>query len=164
MSLNATLLIEVLSFLILLGLLVKFLYRPVLAILDKRARDIQQAQQKIEENISIAEQGRSEAQRILLESKGEALRIKETIGRDAEELRRKIIGQAKEEAARILEASRQDIRNETEKAKEKLEAAAIELSLQGAEKILGRKFTAADQRRLIKELTEGIDDRDRFSR
>ena len=159
MSLNATLIIEVVSFLILLGLLLKFLYRPVLNILDKRAEEIKEANRKIQENLCLAEKERERTQQLLAESKNQALKIKEKAGLDAEQLRQKIISQARDEAARTLRASQQEILNQAKKAKEELKAEAIDLSLKAAEKILRRKFASEDQKRLIKELTEGISER-----
>ena len=159
MNLNATLIIEVLSFLILLGLLIKFLYRPVLNVLDKRAEEIKEANQKIRENLDLAGKERERTRQILAESKSQALQIKEKAGLGAEQLRQKIISQARDEAARTLRASQQEIVNQTKKAKEELKAEAIDLSLKAAEKILRRKFASEDQKRLIKELTEGISER-----
>lgn len=159
MSLNATLIIEVLSFLVLLGLLIKFLYRPVLNVLDKRAAEIKEANQKIQENLDLAGKERERTRQILAESKNQALQIKEKAGLGAEQLRQKIISQARDEAARTLRASQQEIVNETKKAREELKAEAIDLSLKAAEKILRRKFASEDQKRLIKELTEGISER-----
>ncbi|MBU3933736.1 MAG: F0F1 ATP synthase subunit B [Candidatus Omnitrophica bacterium] len=159
MNLNATLIIEVLSFLILLGLLIRFLYRPVLNVLDKRAAEIKEANQKIQENLCLAEKERERTQQLLAESKNQALKIKEKAGLDAEQLRQKIISQARDEAARTLRASQQEILNQAKKAKEELKAEAIDLSLKAAEKILRRKFASEDQKRLIKELTEGISER-----
>ena len=159
MNLNATLIIEVLSFLILLGLLIKFLYRPVLNILDKRAEEIKEANQKIQENLDLAEKERERTRQILAESKNQALKIKEKAGLGAEHLRQKIISQTRDEAARTLRACQQEIVNQTKKAKEELKAEVIDLSLKAAEKILRRKFASEDQKRLIKELTEGISER-----
>lgn len=156
MNLNATLIIEVASFLVLLGLLVKFLYRPLLNILDKRAREVREITQKIQENLKLAEKERAEARRLLAESKEQALRIKERVSLDAERSRQQIIDQAKEESKRLLQAFEQEIASETKKAKEKLKDEAINLSLIIAEKILHRKFTSGDQKRLIEELTEEI--------
>lgn len=159
MNLNATLIIEVLSFLILLGLLIKFLYRPVLSILDKRAAEIKEANQEIQENLNLAGKERERTRQILAESKNQALQIKEKAGLDAEQLRQKIISQARDEAARTLRIFQQEIVNETKKTKEELKAEAIGLSLKAAEKILRRKFAPEDQKRLIKELTGGINGR-----
>lgn len=156
MNLNATLIIEVLSFLILLGLLIKFLYRPVLNILDKRARQIQEANKEIQENLASTEKERARAEQILAESRSEALKIKEQVNLDAELIRQKIINQAKDKAARVLRASQQEIVNETQKAKEKIKAEVIDLSLKTAEQILRRNISHKDQKRLIKELTKEI--------
>lgn len=156
MNLNATLIIEVLSFLILLGLLVKFLYRPVLGILDKRADEIRQKNRQIQESLSRAEDQRLKAEEILAESKNEALQIRERISLDAEKLRHKIINQAKEEADKVLSSCREEILRETQKLKEKIKDEAVDLSIKAAEQILRREFSPKDQRRLIEELTEDI--------
>ncbi len=157
MNLNATLVIEVLSFLILLGLLIKFLYRPVLNILDRRAEEIKEMNQKIQGSLASAEREHSRAEQLLAETKSEALKLREKAREDAELARQKTINQTKDEASRILRAGQQEIVNETKKAREKIKGEIVNLSLKVAEKILRREFTPKDQERLIKELTKGID-------
>ena len=55
MNLNATLIIQVISFLILVWLLVKILYRPFLSFLDKRSQKVHNMLQETRENQQRAE-------------------------------------------------------------------------------------------------------------
>lgn len=158
MNVNATLIIEVASFLILLVFLIKVLYRPVLDLLDKRAEEIKKSNQKIKADLVFAENERSRAEQILTESKHQALKIKEKMSLDAEEARQKIISQTKEEAKRMLNTSQQEISHEIKKAKEKIKDEIIDLSFREAEQILRRQFTPKDQEQLIKDLTEELTD------
>ncbi len=158
MNLNATLIIEVLSFLILLLVLIKFLYRPVLDMLDKRAAAIREASEEIQQGLNSAKSEQARAEQILVESRRRALRIKEKAGLDAELARRQALSQTKEEVARMLHSGRQEINQEVRKAREKIKGEIIDLSFKQAEQILRRKFSPEDQKQMLEELTKELTD------
>ena len=154
---------EVISFAILLLILWKYAFPPILETLELRER-------KIKESLEQAERHRTEAERKLQEyeaklsaaaKEADALlnQAKERAQRLQEENEQRLQTDAeriKEDAAREIEQARrkavQDIRNQT-----------TELALLVAEKIVERSLTDADHRRLADEALQAVSETHRKS-
>jgi F-type H+-transporting ATPase subunit b len=134
-----------LSFLILMVVLRKYAWKPILDAVEER-------DQKIAQALSDAEKARKEVgslagerERILAEVRDEKNRILA----DAAKTRDFIVSEAKakatEEASRIIESAREVIHNERNSAIIEVRNMAAKIALEVAEKVLGRHF--ADQGR-----------------
>ncbi|TLY14737.1 MAG: F0F1 ATP synthase subunit B [Nitrospirae bacterium] len=147
---------EVVSFGILLWLLYKFAFPPILKILEERER-------KIRESLEQAERHRSEAERKLQEYEAKL----NAASREAEA----VMAQAKERAQRLLEENEQrleadaerikaetarEIEHERRKAVQEIRAQATDLALLVAEKVVGRSLTDQDHRRLADEALRAV--------
>lgn len=154
MNLNFTLVLQVISFLILMVVLTRLFYRPLLNFLDSRAKSIR-------ENIEEAGRDRASAQKELERSRAElhrareeALKMKELSERETNEARRKTLLEAKEEADRMLVKAKEDFAREVQRARAELKKEVGDISILMAEKILAREIKKEDRKRLIEE---GID-------
>jgi len=147
---------EVVSFGILLWVLYKFAFPPILKILEERER-------KIRENLEQAERHRLEAERKLQEYEAKL----NAASRDAEA----VMAQAKERAQRLLEENEQrlmadaerikgdtarEIEHERRKAIQEIRAQTTDLVLLVAEKVVGRTLNNQDHRRLADEALEAV--------
>jgi len=147
---------EVVSFGILLWVLYKFAFPPILKILEERER-------KIRENLEQAERHRLEAERKLQEYEAKL----NAASRDAEA----VMAQAKERAQRLLEENEQrlmadaerikgdtarEIEHERRKAIQEIRAQTTDLVLLVAEKVVGRTLNDQDHRRLADEALEAV--------
>jgi len=147
---------EVLSFSILLWVLYKFAFPPILKILEERER-------KIRESLEQAERHRSEAERKLQEYEAKL----NAASREAEA----VMAQAKERAQRLLEENEQrleadaerikaetarEIEHERRKAVQEIRAQATDLALLVAEKVVGRSLNDQDHRRLADEALQAV--------
>jgi F-type H+-transporting ATPase subunit b len=103
MNFNATLIIQVVSFLILFALLVKFLYRPFLDFMDKRSNKVKKWLDEAYDNREQAEERIKESERHLKEAKDQILKLRKQAEIQADEHRQGILKDAKEEADRIAE-------------------------------------------------------------
>ncbi|WP_419700898.1 F0F1 ATP synthase subunit B [Mucilaginibacter sp. NFX135] len=128
------------SFLILLFLLGKFAWKPILGALNDRERFIEDSLSKAEaakdemarltnENESLLKQARAERDQIL----SEARKVKEQMIADAKEL-------AHKEGARMIELARVEINNQKSIAMADVKNQVATLSLQIAEKVLRKQF------------------------
>lgn len=156
MQLNATLVFEIISFLILLAILTKYVYKPFLNLMDERSS-------RIKDNLNEAERKRMESEKNYLkmcqdvsEAKREALFLKEEVKRQSEELKEKILKEAEEKAEAILVQSRQDIVCEIEHSKAELKSLVARTSVAIASKILEREIKEDDQEALIQEGMENL--------
>jgi F-type H+-transporting ATPase subunit b len=141
----------IVTFLVLLGLLGKFAWRPLLEALDTRQNairksldDAQQARQELErlnaESAQIIARSRQEADAIITQSRADGDRLRE-------EIRQK----ARAEADLIVKNAERQIQLETSRAIEQIRHEAVDLSVMIASKIIQRNLTKEDNERLIDE-------------
>jgi len=149
MNINFTLVLQIISFLILLGSLGKFLYGPLMKYLEERAQkanDILDSARQAEEK---AKQYAEETRLALDASKHEALKLKSETKRLADKEKLDTIGQAREEAHRLIEEAKKQIKKEEQDATKRVKVRIGELSLEIASKMLGREIKKKDHERLI---------------
>ena len=106
---------QIVNFLILLGILYKFLYKPVLAMFEKRASVIEKSladAKKIEENLTAAETARDAK---ILEARNEAKKIIEKAHHSAESQVREMMEKSRAAAAAVVKSSREQIAEEQAK-------------------------------------------------
>jgi F-type H+-transporting ATPase subunit b len=158
MKVDLTLLLELISFGILLFLLHKFVWSHVVKLLDQRRQHVAKSLKEADVLKQQAEEDRKEAQAHLLETKKKALQIKEEAFLYSEKVKEKKTKQAEEEAVRIQKKARQEMAGLIARAKESLKKYSSDLSFQIAEKIIGAEVDKKRHAKLIekslKELNE----------
>lgn len=155
---NFTIVLQWINFAILLFLLTKFLYKPLIKLLDDR-RD------KVKSTIDSAARTKEEADEIFRERRTqldqvdrEAKEIKLQAAKDGLKEREKIVDRAKEDATRIVERARDDILLQEKKARQRLREEAVDLSISVAEKLLEKEIDQADQRRFVGRAIEEMEE------
>jgi len=145
------------TFLVLLTLLTKFAWKPLLQALDSRQEAIrksldgaQQARQEMErlkqEAASIIRQGRIEAESIISQSRS-----------DAERLRGEMRQKAKADSDAIVKNAERQIQLETTRAVQQIRHEAIDLSVMIASKIIQRNLSKEDNEKLIDEALKQVE-------
>ena len=152
MSITGTLIVQMVVFLILVGFTMKYIWPPITAALDERAKkiaeglsaadkakaDLAVANQRVEQQLSAA---RDDASKRLA---------------DAERLGQQMIEEAKsrasEEGAKIIAAAKAEAEQESVKAREALREQVAGLAVKGAEAILRREVTAGVHAELLGRL------------
>jgi F-type H+-transporting ATPase subunit b len=149
----------IVTFLVLLALLAKFAWGPLLAALETRQNairksldDAQQAKQELErlnaEAAHIINRGRIEAEAIIAQSRS-----------DGDRLREEIRAKARTEADHIVKNAERQIQLETSRALEQIRKEAVDLSVLIASKIIQRNLTREDNERLIDEALKQVEGR-----
>jgi F-type H+-transporting ATPase subunit b len=151
MNLNFTLIIEIVSFLILFFLLSRFLYKPVIEILDKRAQASRQALEQVQRSQKAAQALLENAKEELKNAKEQAVEILHRARLQADEDRKKILDEAKRQSQALLHSSRQQLSREVALAKAELVKELSHYSVTIAEKIIGREIKEQDHVRFIEE-------------
>jgi F-type H+-transporting ATPase subunit b len=147
----------ILTFLILVALLARFAWRPLLEALERRQatiaqslEDAQRARQELErlqrESTQIMAQARAEAESMLARSRS-----------DAEALREELKQKARTEAAAIVKNAERQIQFETARAVQQIRHEAVDLSVAIASKILRRQVTREDNEALIQEALKQVE-------
>ena len=147
----------VITFLVLLGLLAKFAWKPLLRALDSRQEtirksldDAQKAKEELErlqtQSAQMLRQARLDADAIISKTYTEAEKL-------GEELRQK----AREESEGIIKNAQRQIQNETGRALQEIRREAVDLSVTIASKLLERHVSKEDNARLIDETLKQIE-------
>ena len=152
MSINSTLIAQMIVFLILVWFTMKFVWPPIMAALDERAK-------KIADGLSAADKARSELavanqrveQQLSAARDDAAKRLA-----DAERLGQQMVEEAKsrasEEGAKIIAAAKAEAEQEAAKAREVLREQVAGLAVKGAEAILRREVNAGVHAELLGRL------------
>ena len=149
----------IVTFLVLLALLAKFAWRPLLEALESRQESIRKslddahkAKQELErlqqESAQIIRQARVEADAIITRSRSDAERLRE-------EMRQK----ARAEADAIVKNAERQIQLETTRALQQIRTEAVDLSVMIASKIIQRNLSKEDNERLIDEALRQVHSR-----
>jgi F-type H+-transporting ATPase subunit b len=147
----------ILTFLVLLALLAKFAWKPLLEALEKRQQTIESAVENARAAAAELDRVRSETAGLLSEARREADGVITRARADAERFREETRQQAAREAAGIVSNAERQIERETTKAIARIKEEAVDLSLDVASKILGRVVSKDDHERLVNEVVRQID-------
>lgn len=141
----------IVTFVLLLGILWKFAWNPILGALDAREKAIQDTIDDAERLHAEAGAMLEEHRKRLAEARQEANRIFDEARQAGEQMKQDMLEKSREEGAQIVARAERQIQLETEEAIGKIRAQAADLALKAAEKVLERSLTNADQRRLADE-------------
>ena len=149
----------IVTFLVLLALLAKFAWKPLLQALENREETIrksldaaQQARQELErlnqESAQMIAKARQEADTIVARSRTDAERLKEDMRQEA-----------RVESATIVKNAERQIQLETGRAIEQIRHEAVDLSIAIASKVIGRNLSKDDNERLIEDALKQVEAR-----
>jgi F-type H+-transporting ATPase subunit b len=138
-------------FLVLLGLLAKFAWRPLLEALEKRQESIRRSLDDAAKAKQELERLQVESQRILAEARSEAESIVARTREDANRLRDEMRQRAQQEAANIVKNAEKQIELETARAVQQIRHEAVDLSVAIASRLLQRNVSKEDNERLIED-------------
>src|SRR5258705_10253786 len=141
----------ILTFLILLGLLAKFAWRPLLEALEKRAQSIRQALDDARQAKVELERLHGESAKLLAQARVEASDIIARSRTDAERFREELKEKARAEATGLMRNAERQIEMETTRALQQIRQEAIDISIDIASKLLQRNVSKEDNERLIEE-------------
>ena len=152
-----SLLIYLVNFLLVLGLLFAFAYKPILRLMDQRA-------DRIRESLEASERAREEAassqqavEDQLVEARREGQRIIDQAREAAERFRAEEMERAREQAETFVSRAQADIQRERDEALERLRAQFSDLAVLAAERVINSSLDEAQHRQLIEEvLQEGM--------
>ncbi|MCX6733401.1 MAG: F0F1 ATP synthase subunit B [Candidatus Peregrinibacteria bacterium] len=145
---------QLVNFLLLLFILKKFVYGPVLEKLEQRRNMIAKSvsdSKAADETLKDIEKARSE---MIEKTKSQSLAMIEAAAASAEEAKNSITESARREAQAIFEQSKLQIAREKEKMLKEASEELGRLVVKAAEKIIEREFTPEDQKRLAMQATE----------
>jgi F-type H+-transporting ATPase subunit b len=151
----------ILTFLVLLTLLAKFAWRPLLQALEERQAQIRKSLDDAQQARLELERVQHESSQIVARARADADAILSQSRSDAERLRQELREHARGEAATIVRNAEKQIELQTLQALRQIRTEAVDLSLLIAEKLIGRHLSKDDNERLIADTIEQFDARRR---
>jgi F-type H+-transporting ATPase subunit b len=142
---------RVMNFVVLAGVLVFILRKPVSQALNSRIKDIQEQLESLEAQRAAAEKQLAQYNEKLSQIESEAAKIVDAYIKQGNAAKAKILKEAEQTAEKLRAQARRNIEHEFDKAKQKLQQEVVESSLQMAEESLKKEITAQDQDKLIDE-------------
>lgn len=142
-------LFAIINFVVLVTLLKKFLYKPVLNMLDRRRQTIDQALDQAAQARQLAAGTEEQLQARQQEAREEAAAILAEARAQAEAERQRLLDQAREEAERLSREEAERRALEQAQAEQELQKQAAALTLAAAERLLGQNLTEGQQRQLL---------------
>ena len=150
--------LQVLAFVVLVIILKKFIYPPILAMLDRHDQAIEDslkaakvAQDKVEESDLAVQQK-------LAEANAQAEEIVAAARQESLDLVREAQVEAERKAENIAKASRAELDNEIAAARQALRAETLDLVALATEKMIGEKMQEGDEKvvkAIIRDTTNG---------
>lgn len=146
----------IITFLILVVVLKKVAWKPIIEALDKREESIRTA-------LEDAQRAREEAERLMEESRRNLARAEEEVqkiiyeGREtAERIRAEILEKARKEADTMIERAKEEIERHREQAMLQLRAQVADLAIQIASKLISETLTDQKHKKLVEKYLQEI--------
>lgn len=150
------LIFSIINFFVLVFILKKFLYKPVLRILDARKEEIQNEYRQAEEVHNEALRLKDEYTEELAKARIEAKEIISQASMVGEENKAQLLLEAREFADILTKKAQEEAELEKEKAKTELRDMVVALAVKAAEKILGKTIQDDDLIRLAQDFINGL--------
>lgn len=158
-ELNRSLVVQLVNFLILLAVLYRFVYKPLLATLEARTGAIKQQLAEAQAAREAAQRQLGEFEAKLTAAQAEAQAVRDRALREAAELRDRLNAEARQEATRLVETARAEIDQSVRRARTELRAEVVSLAVAIAERLIRKSVQAEDQERLIQDALARLDRR-----
>jgi F-type H+-transporting ATPase subunit b len=156
MEINATLIGQLITFAILVGFTMKYVWPPIIKAINEREKKIAVGLELTERSKRELEMAEHKALNIIREAKQEALRVVEHAHKRSAQLVEESKQIAREEGQHILRQAQEEIVREANQTKEVLRKQLAVLAVAGAEKIIKQHIDLASQTALLNEFMAEI--------
>jgi F-type H+-transporting ATPase subunit b len=155
-DLNATLLGQMLAFGLFAWFCVKFVWPPLLDMIEERQKEIADGLAAADKGNRALEEAEVEKQTILDAARGQAREIIDQANTRGGSIVDEARADAGSEKTRILESAQAEVEQEANRAREELRGQVSAIAISGAEKILQREINGASHKDLLDKLAAEI--------
>ncbi|WP_094603942.1 ATP synthase subunit b, sodium ion specific [Sporomusa silvacetica DSM 10669] len=156
-DLNATLIAQIINFLILVAILTKVAYKPLMQALADRQAKIADSLETAEQEKQAAEKLKQEYLAQLAEARTQAQAIVEKAAKLAEQTKEEILKEAREESIRLVKATQEEIAREREHAIAELKGEVVTLAVAAASKIIAQNMDEQANARIVDDFINKLD-------
>jgi F-type H+-transporting ATPase subunit b len=150
-SLDKSLIVQLVNFVVLLVILTKLLYRPFLAKMAERAEAIRKSLEEAQAARAEAARQQEDTEARLRTAHAEAAAIRAQALQEAAEEQRRLVNAARAEAQRLVASARAELDADTRRARAELRREVGDLATAVAEKLIRKSLRDEDHRRIVAE-------------
>jgi len=148
-SLDKSLIIQMLNFLILLAILHRLLYKPLLAKMQERGVAIKTSLEAAEAARAEAARQQEESAERIRAAYAEAQSIRAAALKEAAEEQRNLVESARREAQLLVESARAQTEADIRRAREELRREVTDIAIAVAEKLVRKSLRDEEHRRIV---------------
>src|SRR5258705_9695879 len=156
-TLDRSIVIQGINFPLLLLILGKLLYKPLLAKMEERTQAIRKSLEEAQAARAEAQREREEHAAKLQAAYAEAQAIRATALKEAAEEQRRLVEGARAEAGRLVESARNEMAQGVTRARQALRQEVGDLALSAAERPVRDDPPAGDPRRIVADAIGRVD-------
>ncbi len=152
MNINATMIGQMVTFMVFVWFCMKFIWPPLIGVLAERSKKITDglnAAERAQQDLSLAQE---KATQQLKEAKQQGSEVIDQAHKRASQIVDEAKDQAREEADRIIKAAQADVEQEFNRAREELRSMVGQVAIAGAEKLLETSIDAQKHGELLDKL------------
>lgn len=146
---DQSLIIQAVNFLLLVFLLTKLLYRPLVAKMDERTQAIRKSLEEAQAARAEAQREREEHAARIQAAYAEAQSIRATALAEAAEEQRRLVEGARAEAERLVASAKAELAQDVRRARQELRQEVGDLAVGIAERLMRRSLRDEDHRRIV---------------
>lgn len=157
MTINATIIGQLLGFLVLVWFTWKFIWPPLLGAIDERQKKIAAGLAAADRGQKDLEDAKAKAGDVLREARERAMQLVDQAQKRGNELVDEAKHTAAAEGERLVAAARAEVSTESARARDALRREVATLALAGAGRLLGREVDAKSHADLLDQLASEIE-------
>jgi F-type H+-transporting ATPase subunit b len=148
-DINGTVIVELITFLVMMAVLARWVYPEIVRLAEGRQRLIAEQLAEAEKSRAAAAAELKEAEAKLAEARKTAQSVIEAATKSGEQLRQELKQKAEEEAKRLAETARKEIEAERERAIQSVRNEVASLVVAATEKVIGETLDEGKHKLLI---------------
>lgn len=145
------------TFLIMVAILGKYAWRPLLDVIAAREKSIEDAISQSRRDRDDAASALAEHRELIAQARRERAEAAAAGQRDAEKIRTEMLDEARRQREQMLKQTEEQVETAVRQAKSDLRGYAADLSIAAAGKLLGRNLDDDAQRRVVTDYLEDLE-------
>jgi len=155
-AINGTVIVELITFLIMLAILARYVYPEIVKLAEARQLAIAQQLKEAEQARADAEQSLKDAAAKLDDARKTAQGVIDAATKSGEQLRQELKQKAEDESKRTVDAAKKEIEAERERAIQSVRSEVANLVVSATEKVIGETLDDAKHRQLIDKAIQEV--------
>ncbi len=155
-TIDGTVIVELITFLVMLAVLARYVYPEIVRLAEARQRTIAEQLKLAEDARTAAEERLKDAEARLNDARKTAQGVLDAAGKSAEQLRQEIRQKAEDESKRTVEAARKEIEAERDQAVRSVRNEVADLVVSATERVIGETLDDHKHRQLIERAIQEV--------